>query len=203
MGENELEILLDESRREYDKLTEVLLSNSTKIISLISLIPVLIGIIITSTFYVFTNLDKLPSDDLFFAPIAISLIILVIAFSLGLIGILPIRSGNFYIPSKLYEIKNEKKEDILDKIIQNYLLTINDLILKLEIRPFLSTVIVVLIVFSLIEYILFGIYHFVKPLRENIIYIPYAILSICIIIILYLFYLNRRKRMKTKELLES
>jgi len=167
------------------------------------LIPVFIGIIITSTFYVFTNLDKLQSNDLFFSPIAISLIILVFAFAIGLIGILPIRSGNFYNPLKLYEIKNDKKEDILDKIIQNYLLTIKDLIPKLEIRPFLLTIIVVMIVFSLIEYIIFGIYHFVKPLKENIIYIPYAILMICITIILYILYLNRRKRMETTKLLES
>ena len=66
MGEEELKILLDESRREYDRVMDLMIHNSSKILNLTALIPVLIGIIVTSTVYVFTNLDKIQSDDLFY-----------------------------------------------------------------------------------------------------------------------------------------
>ena len=106
MGEEENQVLLDEARREYDHLINIIKNNSNRISSIISLQPVFIGILISTTVYVYTNLDKIGSEKLYIEPMGISIGLLIIAFSLGLIGILPVRRSIFIRPSELYRIKN-------------------------------------------------------------------------------------------------
>lgn len=180
MGEKENQVLLDEARGEYDHLLNIIKNNSNRVSSLISFLPVFIGIIISSTVYVYTNLDKIGSEKLFIEPITISIGLLIISFLLGLIGILPVKRSIFIMPSELYRIKNSSKENILDMLLQNYIHGMNNIYRKFELRPFISILIVIFTIIAMVEYTFFGIYHFSKNDTINI-YIPIYI-GIAIII---------------------
>ncbi len=180
MGDAEIQVLLDEAKREYDHLLNIIKNNSNKISSLISLLPVFIGILISSTVYVYTNLDKIGSEKLFIEPIIMSIGLLITAILLGFIGILLVKRSIFIMPSELYRIKNSSKEEILDLLLQNYLVEMNDIHKKFELGPFISIIIIILTIVAIIEYTFFGIYHFLKNDIINI-YIP-IIIGIVIII---------------------
>jgi hypothetical protein len=203
MGEVELRILLDEARKEYDHLLDIIKHNGNRISSIIALLPVFVGIVVTSTVYVYVNLDILPSDKLFVEPNLFAIILLIIAFLIGLIGILPVKREIFILPSELYRIKNKSEENILDNLLQNYLVELNGIYSAMQIKPLITNVIVIMTIMSMVEFSLFGMYHFTDAVQIekimaqiNLTYIPLIIGGITILLIVVIYYIdfNRLKQ---------
>lgn len=148
-----LELILNEAKESRKEKLDRLIVQESKMWTALNFLPILIGIYLTSA--VFMHEKRPISLSL---PLGISLTLFAIVICL--MGVLPSIYSTIK-PDVMYALTEDKRKDILDKLIQTYLIDEKQLILKIEKNALFMMLIIVLTIGSIIEFIYFGAICFI------------------------------------------
>lgn len=193
-----IEVIFNETKYTHEKLLTLSIHQTDKILSLLAVIPILMGFIISSTIYVHSNLAECQS--LFIDPISISLFFLAVSLLLGLLGVFPMKLGPFITPANLYSVSNDDRKDLLHKLTQSYLIDLKEDFIKIQVRPFIIKLMVILTILSIFEFVVFGFYHVINSDFPYVSALPYVILLLACLPLGWVIILQWKntKRLKTK-----
>jgi hypothetical protein len=148
-----LELILNEAKESRKEYMDRLIILESRMLTALNFLPILIGIYITSLFYMY---GKKPINLSLTLGITLALFAIVIC----LMGVFP-RIYRKIKPDEMYALTEEKRRDVLDKLIQTYLIEAKELIHKIEKNALFMMLIIVLTIGSIIEFIYFGVICFI------------------------------------------
>lgn len=148
-----LELILKEAKESRKEKLDRLMVHESKMWTALNFLPILIGIYLTSA--VFMHEKRPISLSL---PLGITMILFAIVICL--MGVLPSIYRTIK-PDEMYALTEDKRKDILDKLIQTYLIDEKQLFFKIEKNALFMMLIIVLTIGSIIEFIYFGAICFI------------------------------------------
>ena len=148
-----LELILNEAKESRKEKLDRLIVQESKMWTALNFLPILIGIYLTTAVFMHEKRPICLS-----LPLGISLTLFAIVICL--MGVLPSIYSTIK-PDVMYALTEDKRKDILDKLIQTYLIDEKQLILKIEKNALFMMLIIVLTIGSIIEFIYFGAICFI------------------------------------------
>ncbi len=148
-----LELVLNEAKESRKEKLDRLIIQESRMWTALNFLPILIGIYITSVFFMY---EKKPINLSPTLGITLALFAIVIC----LMGVFPSIYRKIK-PDEMYALTEEKRKDVLDKLIQTYLIEEKELIPKIEKNALFMMLIIVLTMGSIIEFICFGVICFI------------------------------------------
>ena len=148
-----LELVLNEAKESRKEKLERLIIQESRMWTALNFLPILIGIYITSVFFMY---EKKPINLSPTLGITLALFAIVIC----LMGVFPSIYRKIK-PDEMYALIEEKRKDVLDKLIQTYLIEEKELIHKIEKNALFMMLIIMLTIGSIIEFIYFGVICFI------------------------------------------
>lgn len=150
---SKLELILKEAKELRKEKLDRLIVQESKMWTALNFLPILIGIYLTSA--VFMHEKRPISLSL---PLGVTMILFAIVICL--MGVLPSIYRTIK-PDEMYALREDKRKDILDKLLQTYLIDEKQLIFKIEKNALFMMLIIVLTIGSIIEFIHFGAICFI------------------------------------------
>lgn len=202
MNDNEkhndgLDILLREAVRSREEILHHMEDCSNKIFALSNISLVLLGAYVTSILLMGADKRIVVFPFLLAAGLAMG------GLTAGLLAMFPRYYDIIIVPNELYGLKIEKKEDIMDKILQTYLVQENKLLLRAGEKPFFLKIIATFMIGSIVAFfvVIFTIVFDVSSSRTMIttsisLIILAAVLSM--VVINMRTYKKRRNNIKKK-----
>jgi hypothetical protein len=137
---NGLDILLKEAIRSREEILHTIEDSSNKIFTLSNISLVLIGAYVTSIFLI--GLER----KIIIFPFLLAVGLSMGGLITGLLAMFPRYFDIIIVPAELYGLKIEERNDIIDKLLQTYLIQENKLLLKAGEKPlFLKTIAIFMI----------------------------------------------------------
>ena len=187
-----LEILLREAIRSREEILHSIEESSDKIFALSNISLVLVGAYITSIFFI--GLDK----KIIIFPFLLAVSLSMGGLTIGLLAMFPQYLNIIIVPNELYSLKREQKHDILDKLLQTYLIQENNLLLKAGEKPFFLKTIATFMIGSITAFLIVIIAIILDVESGRAVYL--VIFSLVILIaVLYMVATNIRKYRKRKN----
>jgi len=150
---SKLELILKEAKESRKERLNHLIIQESRMWTVLNFLPILIGIYLTSAVFMY---EKKPIS--LSLPLGITLTLFAIVICLK--GVFPSIYRTIK-PDEMYALTEEKRKDILDKLIQTYLIEEKELIYKIEKNALFMMLIIVLTIGSIIEFIYFGAICFI------------------------------------------
>lgn len=187
------------SKDSRQELLGYLTGNLDQIWKMLNFLILLAGIYITVLTFVCKQYDNFP----ILWPTVLSGIFLIVALIQSIIGIFPTPSVPSIYPNEIYKLLYEKKDEPIKKLIETYLIHYKRTRINLEEKGLLRRKIILFIVISVTNFLLFGIYCVLHSYEVyvNIIAIIFSVQST----IFYFYYTHKEKQRidKLKKDLDS
>jgi hypothetical protein len=124
----------------------------------------------------------------------------------GLIAMFPRYFDITIVPNELYGLKIEQRDEIIDKLLQTYLVQENTLLLRAGEKPFFLKVIAILMIGSIAAFLIV-IVTIMVDLSSSTVYIIITVSLIVLVIVLYMILTNireyKKRRIDIKKQLEE
>lgn len=197
LNTDSLEILLKEAVRSREEILHSIEESSNKIFALSNISLVLIGAYITSVFFI--GLDK----KIIILPFLLAVSLSMGGLTIGLLAMFPQYLNIIIVPNELYGLKIEQKHDILDKLLQTYLIQENNLLLKAGEKPFFLKTIATFMIGSIITFliVIVAIILDIESCRAAYILVTFSL--VILVAVLYMVATNMAKYKKRKDNLKK
>ncbi|KYK34402.1 MAG: hypothetical protein AYK19_12190 [Theionarchaea archaeon DG-70-1] len=197
LNTDSLEILLKEAIRSREEILHSIEESSNKIFALSNISLVLIGAYITSVFFI--GLDK----KIIILPFLLAVSLSMGGLTIGLLAMFPQYLNIIIVPNELYGLKIEQKHDILDKLLQTYLIQENNLLLKAGEKPFFLKTIATFMIGSIITFliVIVAIILDIESCRAAYILVTFSL--VILVAVLYMVATNMAKYKKRKDNLKK
>jgi len=197
LNTDSLEILLKEAIRSREEILHSIEESSNKIFALSNISLVLIGAYITSVFFI--GLDK----KIIILPFLLAVSLSMGGLTIGLLAMFPQYLNIIIVPNELYGLKIEQKHDILDKLLQTYLIQENNLLLKAGEKPFFLKTIATFMIGSIITFliVIVAIILDIESCRDAYILVTFSL--VILVAVLYMVATNMAKYKKRKDNLKK
>lgn len=145
-----LNVILNEAKNSRTELLQYSNESRNQIWNSLTFLILFIGLLATSTIFLYENGESIAS-----MPLILSIFLIICALFFSITGTLPSKSILLPDPDVLYELIDEENNQLMDKLIQTYLINNKKYILQLEKKSSVRGDIHILTIGSIIEYIIF------------------------------------------------
>lgn len=145
-----LNVILNEAKNSRTELLQYSNESLNHIWKSSTFLILFIGLLATSTTFLYGNGESIAN-----LPLIFSFILITFALFFSITGTLPSKSLLVPDPDVLYELMYEENDQLMEKLIQTYLINNKRYMLLLEKKSFVRGDIHILTIGSIIEYIIF------------------------------------------------
>ena len=196
-GASGLDILLEEAIRSREEILHTIEDSSNKIFTLSNISLVLIGAYVTSIFLIGLDIKIIVLPFLLAVGLSMGGLIT------GLFAMFPRYFDIIIVPAELYGLKIEERNDIIDKLLQTYLIQENKLLLKAGEKPLFLKTIAIFMIGSIVAFFVVIVSLLLDVSSCRALYAIIVVSLVILVTVLYMVVTTLKRYRKRKEDLKN